>query len=335
MYIYGLALIKNGEKFDFPYRESLQSLAPLVNKTFINVGIGEDGTLDLLKKSQDELKLEIIEVEWNDRRSDHGHILSDNTNIPLEILREKTKDKDHFNEAWVIYLQSDEVIHERDLELIKEDLKKADESGCDAMRFRYLHFWKKHNSLAIGPRWYPQEIRAIKLNSKAISHGDAQTFSGWTKAYESDAHIYHYGHVREDEAYTKKMKQMSRYYHSGFDLFRKRLKTKIKLFFKKAPIADFYGDHPMVMKERIARLGGDYIRPEVELVSLQVKNKEDFPASLLERINAKKVVFNERQGIQVSLKGVEKSLRSPIARPWTDEFRWTMALSAQGVGLKK
>ena len=42
MRISGFTLIRNGEKFDFPYFESIRSLLPLVDEMVINVGVGDD-----------------------------------------------------------------------------------------------------------------------------------------------------------------------------------------------------------------------------------------------------------------------------------------------------
>jgi len=80
MKIYGIAFIKNGVKFDFPFKESLLSMVDLVDKIYINVGLSDDTTLKEVKKIP---KVEIIEVDWDDRRSDGGHILSDMTNIAI------------------------------------------------------------------------------------------------------------------------------------------------------------------------------------------------------------------------------------------------------------
>ena len=116
----------------------------------------------------------------------------------LEALR---ADKKSDPEAWGFYLQCDEILHEDDFELIKEDFEKAQASGCDAISFRYFHFWMDHHHVAINKKWYPQEIRAVKVDSECESWGDAQSFRKVKKVYESDARIYHYGHVREQESY--------------------------------------------------------------------------------------------------------------------------------------
>jgi len=329
MNLYGLAFVKNGVKFDYPFIESLDSLSPLVEKTYINVGVSDDGTLEKLQESQD---LKIIEVDWDEQRTDKGHILSDMTDVALKKLREEIDDP----EAWVIYLQSDEVLHEQDYQKIREDIQKANDQGHDVLRFRYLHFWQKHNVVTLNERWYPVEIRAFKLHTSTpiLSHGDAQTFENWTSAFDSDAYIYHYGHVREQKAYKQKMERMHRYYHRGFDRVRKSLKTMVKNFLRNDREFFFYGDHPIVMKERIARLGGDFIKPSVPKVSL-LGDLSGISEDFMKRINADEVLKNEKQGIVVNLDKAPKASDSRIDRPWNPEFRLLMALSQQEVGLKK
>lgn len=105
---------------------------------------------------------------------DGGQILSQQTNIALDALRAAHGSED---DAWGVYLQCDELIHEDEVARIKEDIE-----------------------VALSKRWYPHEVRAIKLKSDIKSFGDAQGFSGVTKSYESECRILHYGHVREARA---------------------------------------------------------------------------------------------------------------------------------------
>tara|TARA_R110000868_G_scaffold183422_2_gene424713 strand:- start:10472 stop:11473 length:1002 start_codon:yes stop_codon:yes gene_type:complete len=332
MKIYGIAFIKNGIKFDFPFRESILSMVPLVDKIYVNVGIGDDGTLDAVRKIP---KVEIIEVDWDDRRSDAGHILSDMTNVAIKKMREEVQDED----AWAMYLQSDEVLHEDDLELIQSDLEKAHHEGADVLRFRYMHFWQKNEHIAISKRWYPQEIRAFKVNTPIISHGDAQTFENWSKAYESDAHIWHYGHVRDEKAYRAKLDQMSRYYQRGFTHYRKKLKAWMKDTFFGEKVVKFFGDHPEVMRERIRSQGGYPDGPAI--TSLHLKGDlSPYSPKLLKKINALRLITTEStnepvtKSINLNKIKWKKSL-SPICRDWQPDFQMIIELSRHGIGFKK
>lgn len=330
MKVYGLAFIKNGEKFDYPYIESLQSLSPLVEEIYVNVGICDDGTRENVEKVKN---VKIFDVEWDDNRSDRGHILSDMTNLVLNKLRrEKSGPED--SDSWVIYLQSDEVIHESEERMILEDIKRAQELGHDCVRFRYLHFLGSHNKVALHKRWYPQEIRAIKLQSDILSLGDAQTFENYTNPFESDAHIYHYGHVRDEVAYKQKMKKFHTYYNSGFHLYRKNLKRLIKDFLRNDELTSFYGDHPKCMQDRIKRIGGTYIAPEVDEVAIW-GDLSNISSEFIEKINARKVLFNQNGKINVYMEKFRNKASAEYARDWTPEFRLLMALSDKGVGIKK
>jgi len=136
MKIYGIAFIKNGVKFDFPFKESLLSMVDLVDKIYINVGLSDDTTLKEVKKIP---KVEIIEVDWDDRRSDGGHILSDMTNIAIKKMREEIQDES----AWAVYLQSDEVLHEDDLPIIKKIFRRLKTKAVMFFVFAICIFGKK------------------------------------------------------------------------------------------------------------------------------------------------------------------------------------------------
>lgn len=331
MNLYGLAFIKNGVKYDFPFIESLKSLEPIVKKTAINVGIGDDGTLERLQELDG---LDIIEVEWDDHRSDNGYIFSDMTNIPLKKLREQA-DSSEDSDAWVIYLQSDEVLHEDEIKLIKKDIEKAEQQGCDAVRFRYLHFWQSHNRIIIEKKIYPQEIRAIRLNSNVVNYGDAQTFSGQTKTYESNAHIYHYGHVREEKAYKAKLDRQARYHQQGLKYYRKKIKNIIKNLFHKDITVPFYGNHPSIMKKRIGRLGGIFECEKVETVNLISPDKMLPSKEFIKTINAKTIVFNDKSITpKIKISDAPVSMMNHQARPWELDFRWLIAISYHGIGTK-
>lgn len=257
------------------------------------------------------------------------------TNIAIKKMREEIKDES----AWALYLQSDEVLHEDDLPLIKEDLIKAHQENCDVLRFRYMHFWQKNDRIAIGKRWYPQEIRAFKVVSPILSHGDAQTFENWNKAYETDAHIWHYGHVRDEKAYKAKLDQMSKYYQRGLRHYRKKFQTWIKDTFFGEKTVVFYGDHPDVMRMRVANQGGYPDGPGVGSLKL-TGNYKRFSDQMLRKINTPRLVTsasnseNTIKTVNVDKIKYHRSL-SPICREWTEDFKLTIELSRQNIGLKK
>ena len=65
--ISGFSLVRNGVRFDYPFLESLRSLLPVVNELVLNVGIGDDETLDWCRRFAQEEgagKVKIFESRW-------------------------------------------------------------------------------------------------------------------------------------------------------------------------------------------------------------------------------------------------------------------------------
>jgi hypothetical protein len=260
--LYGFTLLKNGLKYDYPFRECLSALTELCEESFIALGDSEDDTTSEVKKIDN---LKSVDTVWDMAlMGDGGKILSQQTNVALDELRRNHK------EGWGFYLQTDELIHENDFQKIRQDILSAQEQGCDAVSFRYYHFWLSHNQIAISKRWYPQEIRAIKLNSNIVSHGDAQGFRGQTRVFQSDVHIFHYGHVRDEDKRQAKQELLIKMIRPGekYDKYKAREERA----FKKTETLPYYGPHPKWMKDRIERFGDTFRLPEIDHVEIYDPN---------------------------------------------------------------
>ena len=343
MKLFGFGIIKNGVKFDYPFKESIRSMSSLVEKIYFNVGDCEDNTLEEIQKLNIELegKIHILEKSWP--QMSKGHVLSEMTNYALKNLESSTSD---LKEAWGIYLQSDEVFSEKETEIILNDISKANSQGYDSIRFRYLHFWQNHQSIAINKNWYPHEIRAIKLNVGIESWGDAQGFRNQQKTFDSNCHVFHYGHVRTPKAYREKMHAMQSLYHSG-----EALEQKIKSFDEKdkskEPTLSYFGHHPKVMHDRIRMLNEEPESPVIEGVNIL----GNVPKQLKNKIRTKKVIIIQKMSeakpeyptiilrpnlIQKILhpSKVGTKTRSKVCREWETDFYLTMKLSEKGVGME-
>ena len=331
--LYGFTLLRNGVKYDYPFKESLLSLSPLVENIYLALDSGSDSTETEIKKLT---CVKIIPSTW-DMNLKQGAVLSVETNKALTALRAEHKD------GWGIYLQADEVLHQDDYEIIKRDIERAEASGCDAISFCYLHFWKTHHHMAIAKNWYPHEIRAIKLNSDIESWGDAQGFRNYKKVFFTEARIFHYGHVRAQDIYEAKMKDMSAMYDSD---------GRVSQYYnpknrdKKQKCLLYFGTHPQVMKERILRMKDIWMleeKPEITIVG----NPEKYSPELIKKIAAKKInwvssahdsaaVYTERSLINQFLKRtcIPAKMKSKHAQNWSQDFLLILQLSEKGVGLR-
>lgn len=343
--IYGFTLLRNGIKYDYSFMECLTVLSLLVDKIYIALGDCDDGTKEALQSFDN---LVIIDTIWDPKiMGDGGQILSQQTNIALEALR---RDHGHEDDAWAMYLQCDELIHEREIEEIKSDIELAQKDKYDSIRFRYFHFWKNHYNIAISKRWYPQEVRCIKLKSDIRSFGDAQGFSNITNPLESDCHIYHYGHVRDAEKLAQKQELLTRMIRPA-EQFKKYF-SREKRAFANTEYIPLIEKHPSVMKSRIQGNGESYEISRKEIVYI-VDKYDEISNDIIKRINAKHVIktkkseevpfeYRMNQMVLVSPTLMDKvmypskvirSLKSPLAREWTAEIRLRFLLSEKGIGL--
>lgn len=343
--LFGFGVLKNGVKFDFPFKESILSMEPITEQVYFALGDSEDATNDEFKKFE---FCKTMNTVWDKSLLD-GKVISVETNKALNFLKTDLGEN-KLKGAWGIYLQADEVIHEDDYEIIMKDLEYCEANGFDAISFRYLHFWKTHHHIAVTKNWYPHEIRIIKLDSNIESWGDGQSFKNHSGVFFSEARIFHYGHVREQKAYAEKMRFQSSFHHAE-NLVEEKLKKDAENS-KKHKTNYYFGTHPLVMRERILRMNDIWELPKVAEVAI-VGKAEKYSSKLLKQIAADKVswfksVSDVPEGLRSSMVLTEPTLldyflkravpnlkmKSKHALPWSDDFKLVMQLSSRRIGFR-
>ncbi len=330
MKIIGFTFIRDGVKYDYPFVESFQSLLGFCEKLYVAAGDSGDTTNDELAKLERTIILNTI---WDENLRTGGRIFAQQTNVALEAAKAEG--------GWGFCIQADELVNEWDYQQILRDIEYADRHGYDAVRFRFLHFWENYHQIAFEKRWYPQEIRAVKLTQAVQSSGDCQSFSGVTKVYESDVTIHHYGHARNDRrAYAEKKKYMHRWWHDDEGV--QRLLRKSARRDPREPTLPYLGPHPKLMAERIQ----NECRASVKSLGL-IGNPGDF-VDLIPRIRAENIRWGQRasdfaKGDTVvvlqpagwrrwfSHSKVPFSMKSELARPWPNYTQAILRLSEKGV----
>ncbi len=271
MKISGFSLIRNGTQFDYPFLESLRSLLPLVDELIINVGKGDDNTLEKIQSfAREESKKEVkfFESDW---QLDHaekkrgGLILSEQTNLAL----------DHCSGDWCVYLQADEILAEKDIEKIRQAImKNQNRPEVEGLLFDYIHFYGSYDVIQESRSVYRREIRAVRKNSNARSIGDAQSFrnSNGNKlaVVHSGANIYHYGWVRTPDAMREKTFFLDQLYHGDPTPENKQKKIphtgdnyRYKKFWGLKPYLE---THPEVMQQRIQSQGWHWNLEEAQFI---------------------------------------------------------------------
>lgn len=245
MKVSGFSIIRNGSTYDYPYLESFRSLLPLVDELVINVGVGDDDTLERVRRfaeSEGQGRVVIFESEWpldDPERRRGGRILSEQTNLAL----------DRCTGDWCLYVQADEALHEADYGALKRSLELASQRPeVEGLVFDYLHFYGSYDVIQQTRSAYRREVRAVRRSSGARSVGDAQSFrkadGSKLRVIRSGARMFHYGWVRTPEAMREKTEFMDSLYGSD---------TGENYRYKRIWGLRRFGDtHPAVMRERIS-----------------------------------------------------------------------------------
>ncbi|MBF0570945.1 MAG: glycosyltransferase [Candidatus Omnitrophica bacterium] len=243
MKISGTTIVRNAVKYGYPVVEAVRSVLPICDEYIINVGDSSDGTLELIKSIKDP-KIKIVERVWN--MSAGKEVLSDETNFAISQCKGD----------WVLYNQTDEVLHERDLPGIKEYMKRyLNDPKVNALQFRWVHFYGSFFRYRIDAGWFQKQVRVIKNNGLCRSHDDAWGFrhqDGTSlKSVKTPFFIYHYGWVHDPQIMASKIK-------NAFAIgYCPKLNEK-----EKKPAYDygdlsrfpvFFGTHPAVMNHLIGK----------------------------------------------------------------------------------
>ena len=244
MKVSGFTFVRNGVKYDYPFLESINSLLPICDEVVVAVGQSEDETLEQIISIHSP-KIRILETIWDESIRKGGTILSQQTNLALNQI---TGD-------WAIYLQADEVLHEKDYPTIKNAMTSLKNMNkVEGLLFHYKHFYGSYNYIGDSRRWYRREIRIVRPNIGIHSWGDAQGFRiNGQKLHVKliDATIHHYGWVKPPGIQQLKQKTFNRLWHSD-EWIDQRVGTANEYNYEQSgKLIKYDGTHPSVMAERI------------------------------------------------------------------------------------
>jgi len=252
MKVSGFTFVRNVVKYDYPVVESIRSVLPVVDEFIVNVGLCDDGTLELIRSIGDP-KIKIVESVWDETLRKDGLIYAQQTNIALS----------HCTGDWAFYIQADEVVHEDDLPAIQEAMRRElGNPEVKGLLFRYLHFIADYWST--NPWFYHKAVRIIRNNGEVESCGDAVGFHlKATQQYlqsgpkewiaPSDGRVFHYGWVKDPQTMLAKVKEQIAVYHGATPPPKQAALYQQKTFQYEdyAMLKEFNGSHPAVMAERL------------------------------------------------------------------------------------
>jgi len=249
MKVSGFTIIRNGEKFDYPFIESIRSVLPLCDTMIVAVGNSEDNTLELVKNIGSP-KIKTINTVWDDNLREGGRVLAVETDKAKAALPSDTD--------WAIYIQGDEVFHEADYPAINKAMKEnLNNERVEGLLFDHLNFYGSFDYIADSRKWTYKQIRVIRNNPAITSFRDAMSFmknGKRLKVKKIDATVYHYGWVRKPDAMQKKMESFNKMWHDD-DWMEQNFKVADEFDYSNIDsLSHFKGTHPAVMQDRIDRM---------------------------------------------------------------------------------
>jgi hypothetical protein len=195
----GFTIVRNAIKLDFPVEASIRSILPICDEVVVNVGRSEDETLERVRSIGDP-KIRILETEWDMSR--RNSVLGLETHRAMQACIH----------PWGVYIQADEVLHERGAaELADAILRYDSDERVEGLLVRYVHFYGGFDTIATHRRWYRREVRAVRLAPEldVRPYQGAQGFRVGPehrkiRARLTSAEMFHYGWARPSQALREK-----------------------------------------------------------------------------------------------------------------------------------
>jgi glycosyltransferase involved in cell wall biosynthesis len=245
MKVSGFTFVRNGGILGYPYIESIKSLLMLCDEVVVAVGNSDDDTYaQIAKLALTNPKLIIIQTKWNELMQDRGFIYA----------QQKMIAQFNCSGDWAFYLECDEIIHEKDMPLIRAQMAKyLPNKNIEALVFDYYHFYGSYNNIALSPRWYKRAPRIIRNTIRTFAPDglfwvvmEQNKRGRYPKAAAVGCHLYHYGHVRLVSAMNEKNQRVERYWGKS--------PTKFADYgnIDATTIKPFTGEHPAIISPWLA-----------------------------------------------------------------------------------
>lgn len=267
MRVCGFTIVRNAIKYDYPIREAILSVLPVVDTFIVAVGDSEDETRKLIESINSD-KIQIIDTVWDLNLREGGQLLAKETNRCFDAI-DNTFD-------WCFYIQGDEVIHEQYHEAIKEGMKEyLNNNQVEGLLFDYVHFYGSYDYVGNSRRWYRKEVRIIRNDKTIRSYRDAQGFrkhGNKLKVKSIPAKVFHYGWVKPPEAQQEKQNNFHKMWHDD-ETAAKMAGTSSQFDYSSIDsLAVFSGSHPSVMQNRIQNQNWKF-EYDTRKIKLSVKDR--------------------------------------------------------------
>jgi glycosyltransferase involved in cell wall biosynthesis len=177
MKLAGFTYVRNGFDYGVPFLESIQSVLPICEELIVAVGDSTDGTREAIVQLNSP-KIKIIDTVWDMQLREGGKVFAQQANIAL----------DHVKADWCLHIQSDEVLHEKELAYIQSQIDVNDaDKNVEGFILPFVHFWGGYDHIRNTRRVHNFEIRIFRNHLGVRAYRDSQGFRKYQsfEAYEN------------------------------------------------------------------------------------------------------------------------------------------------------
>lgn len=278
MKVSGFTIVRNAVTLDFPLEASIRSILPICDEVVVNVGRSDDATLEVVRSIGDP-RIRILETEWD--MTIKNKVLGDETLRAMRACRH----------PWGIYIQADEVLHERGAEVLSHAIATHDrDARVEGLLVKYLHFYGGVDTVAANRRWYRREVRAVRLDP-ALDIRPYQGAQGFRvgpadrkiRARLTDGQMFHYGWARPARALRAKREVSRVLYPWAKD--REARRPLLPWF---PGLTPFRGTHPLAARAWIESRRHDADR-HIEGPRFRPEFLRFYASDIIERITGERV----------------------------------------------
>jgi hypothetical protein len=239
----GFTLVRNAVQLNFPIVPAIASLLDVCDEVVVNVGKSDDATRELVAGIGDP-RVRIIDSAWD--MSKGGDTFALQTQRAMEACRG----------SWGVYIQADEVLHERGAKIVKDTVAECDrDERVEGVLVNYLHFYGGFDRIATNRQWDAREVRCVRLGRDIRPYLDAQGFRVGPdfrkiRARPTDAQMFHYGWARPAQAIRDKLEVTKQMYPWATERLDRELRRGTLRWIPL--LRKFTGAHPAVARAWIA-----------------------------------------------------------------------------------